>query len=124
MIDWLTHGSRTSTGRGILTDDASYSNKKGIVFNSFSSHEVKLAKIQDIVKEYNSTIQKGDLLFLRAGITHDWDNKMSFAEKTEYVTKAVPELVGVEPLLSLQVIVYRLRCGHHVIRMSCYIIIS
>lgn len=63
-------------------------------FNSFTLHEVKLAEIQEIVRECNITIQKGDLLFLRVGITCDWDMKMSVAEKTEYTTKPVPELAA------------------------------
>ncbi|KAA8649554.1 hypothetical protein EYZ11_006611 [Aspergillus tanneri] len=88
-------------GRGILIDYASYADKKGIKFNSFTPHEVKLSEIQDIIKECNITIQKGDLLFMRVGITRDWDTKMSISEKTDYANKPTPELAGVEPTVDM-----------------------
>ncbi|KAB8073489.1 hypothetical protein BDV29DRAFT_201797 [Aspergillus leporis] len=63
---------------GILIDYVSYADRKGINFDSFFPNEVTV-------------------LFRCIGITRDWDNRMTIAEKTDYATKPVPELAGVEP---------------------------
>jgi len=98
----LRKGSNQSIlGRGILIDYASYADKKGFKFNSFSAHEIKLSEISEIVRECKITIQKGDILFLRIGVTRDWDQSMTVAEKTEYATNAVPQLAGVEATVDM-----------------------
>lgn len=93
--------NRGIAGRGILIDYASYADRKGIHFDTFSAYEIKLSEIQEIVRECNITVQKGDILFMRVGITRAWDNTMTVAQKTDYATKPIPQLAGVEPTVDM-----------------------
>ncbi|CAI6338388.1 unnamed protein product [Periconia digitata] len=83
-------------GRGVLIDYASWAEKKGIKYSAFSSHEVKLRDIKEIAKECNITFQKGDILFVRIGLTSEWDTTMSEEQKIAFSSAAMPHQCGVE----------------------------
>lgn len=83
-------------GRGVLIDYATWAEKKGIMYSTFSTHQVRLADIVEIAKESNITFQKGDILFVRVGVTKEWDTAMTDAQKQAYSDNPSPEHAGVE----------------------------
>lgn len=83
-------------GRGVLIDYATWAEKKGIQYSTFSTHQVRLSDILEIAKENNITFQKGDILFVRVGVTKEWDTAMTDAQKQAYSNNAKPEHAGVE----------------------------
>jgi hypothetical protein len=85
-----------SSGRGVLIDYASYAAKRGITYTTFSTHQIRLTEILEIAKESNITFHRGDILFVRIGVTNEWDNIMTDAQKREYSQTRNPEHAGVE----------------------------
>jgi hypothetical protein len=79
-----------------LIDYATWAEKKGIEYSTFSTHQVRLSDILQIAKENNITFQKGDTLFVRVGVTKEWDTVMTDAQKKAYSDNASPEHAGVE----------------------------
>jgi kynurenine formamidase len=73
-----------------------WAEKKGIKYSTFSTHQVRLQDILEIAKENNITFQKGDILFVRIGVTKEWDTIMTDAEKRNYSDNPKPEHAGVE----------------------------
>jgi hypothetical protein len=80
----------------VLIDYLSWSEKKGIKYSTFSTHQVRLQDIIEIAKENNITFQKGDILFVRIGVTKEWDTIMTEVQKREYSDNPRPEHAGVE----------------------------
>ncbi|CEO58686.1 hypothetical protein PMG11_03393 [Penicillium brasilianum] len=83
-------------GRGVLIDYATWAENKGIKYSTFSTHQVRLQDILEIAKESNITFQKGDILFVRIGVTKEWDTIMTDAQKRDYSNNPRPEHAGVE----------------------------
>lgn len=83
-------------GRGVLIDYASWAEKKGIQYSTFSTHQIKLSDILEIAKECSITFQKGDILLVRIGVTKEWDTVMTDAQKQAYSDNSRPEHAGVE----------------------------
>ncbi|XHF99321.1 hypothetical protein AWENTII_002827 [Aspergillus wentii] len=84
------------TGRGVLIDYATWAEKKGITYTTFSTHQVRLTDILEIARECNITFQKGDILFVRVGVTKEWDTVMTDEQKRAYSDNPSPEHAGVE----------------------------
>jgi hypothetical protein len=82
-------------GRGVLIDYATWAEKRGINYTTFSTHQVSLRDILEIARECNITFQKGDILFVRIGATKEWD-AMTDAQKQQYSNSTNPEHAGVE----------------------------
>lgn len=85
-----------ASGRGVLIDYASYAEKNGIKYSTFSTHQIRLVDILNIAKECNITFQRGDILLVRIGVTKEWDNIMSNTQKQDYALSSNPEHAGVE----------------------------
>jgi hypothetical protein len=83
-------------GRGVLIDYASWADKKGIQYSTFSRHEITLSDIKEIAEESKITFQKGDVLFVRVGMTREWEGKMTAEQKAAYSASTSPEHAGVE----------------------------
>lgn len=83
-------------GRGVLIDYVTWTERQGIQYSTFSTHEIKLADIEAIATESNIVFEKGDVLFVRIGMTKEWDSKMTLQEKQNYATSSKPEHAGVE----------------------------
>jgi kynurenine formamidase len=79
-----------------LIDYATWAEKKGIKYTTFSTHQVRFADILEIAEENNITFKKGDILFVRVGVTKEWDTSMTDAEKQAYSDNPSPEHAGVE----------------------------
>ena len=93
MQHWAQAGI---AGRGVLIDYASYAEKKGIKYSTFERHEIKLSAILEIAKECNIEFQKGDVLFVRSGMTKEWDNEMSVSDKAAFAASPMLSHAGVE----------------------------
>ncbi|KAB8073264.1 hypothetical protein BDV29DRAFT_139250 [Aspergillus leporis] len=93
MQHWAREGI---AGRGVLIDYASWAEKKGIKYSTFSTHQVRMSDMLEIAKECNITFQKGDVLFVRVGVTKEWDTVMTDEQKKQYSDNPSPEHAGVE----------------------------
>jgi hypothetical protein len=93
MQHWAKEGI---AGRGVLIDYASWAEKQGIEYSTFSTHQVKLTDIQIIARECKIKFQTGDILFVRIGITKEWDTKMTLNDKKTYAANQNPQHAGVE----------------------------
>ncbi|RMJ28804.1 putative cyclase [Aspergillus sp. HF37] len=92
----LQHWAREGiAGRGVLIDYATWAEKRGINYTTFSTHQASLRDILEIAQECNITFQKGDILFVRIGATKEWDT-MTDAQKQKYSNNRNPEHAGVE----------------------------
>ena len=80
----------------MLIDYATWAAKKGIAYTTFSTHQVKLSDILEIARECNITFQKGDVLFVRVGVTREWETIMTDEQKRAYSGNKTPEHAGVE----------------------------
>lgn len=83
-------------GRGVLIDYVEWAGKQCMEYTTFSTHQIRLADIREIAQECNVTFQKGDILFVRIGVTKEWDTLMTPAQKQKYSNNAAPEHAGVE----------------------------
>ncbi|QQK41041.1 putative cyclase [Penicillium digitatum] len=61
----LQHWAREGiAGRGVLIDYATWAEKKGMEYTTFSTHQVRFADILENAEENNITFQRGDILFV------------------------------------------------------------
>ncbi|KAL2220348.1 hypothetical protein M432DRAFT_314157 [Thermoascus aurantiacus ATCC 26904] len=98
----LQHWAREGiAGRGVLIDYVAYAEKRGIKYSTFSTHQIRLSEILEIAKECNITFQKGDILFIRIGVTKEWDTVMTPAQKQAYADNPKPEHAGVEATIDV-----------------------
>ncbi|KAK2814039.1 hypothetical protein FQN50_000443 [Emmonsiellopsis sp. PD_5] len=89
-------GRSQRSRRGVLIDYAAYAAKRGIKYSTFSTHQIRLSEIQEIAKECNLTFKRGDILFVRIGVTNEWDNIMTDEQKRAYSLNPNPAHAGVE----------------------------
>lgn len=82
-------------GRGVLIDYLSWAEKKGISVNALEQHTVFLDDVLAIARECNISFQKGDIFFLRVGLTKTWE-KMNDDEKMTYSLQRTPKHAGIE----------------------------
>ncbi|KAF5627216.1 uncharacterized protein FTJAE_9301 [Fusarium tjaetaba] len=82
--------------RGVLIDYASWAEKKGITYSTFSLHTIKLSDIHQIAKECNITFQRGDILLVRIGVIKEWEHVMDVDAKKAYAASTSPQHAGVE----------------------------
>jgi kynurenine formamidase len=83
-------------GRGVLLDYVAYAEKHGIEYSAFSDHAVSLSVLLDVAREQNVTFRRGDILFVRIGVTKAWDTQMTPADKLSYAQSSKPQHAGVE----------------------------
>lgn len=55
-----------------------------------------MSDILEIARECNITFQKGDVLFIRVGVTKEWETVMTDEQKKAYSDNKAPEHAGVE----------------------------
>ncbi|KAJ4291603.1 hypothetical protein N0V90_009498 [Kalmusia sp. IMI 367209] len=93
----LQHWAREGiAGRGVLIDYASWAEKNGIKYSTFSQHRIKLHEIEQIVEESGLSFRSGDILFVRIGMTREWDITMTIEQKKKYAAQTRPMHAGVE----------------------------
>ncbi|KAJ4357624.1 uncharacterized protein N0V89_002200 [Didymosphaeria variabile] len=68
MQHWAREGI---AGRGVLIDYASWAEKKGLKYTTFSQHEIKLDDIKQIAQESEIMFQRRDILFIRISLTKE-----------------------------------------------------
>lgn len=86
---------RGIAGRGVLIDYLSWAEKKGIQVDALSQHVVTLDNVLQISKECNIEFQRGDIFFLRVGLTGQWDS-MPDDQRLAYSKQDVPKHAGLE----------------------------
>ncbi|GFF26776.1 hypothetical protein IFM58399_01515 [Aspergillus lentulus] len=82
-------------GRGVLIDYLSWAEKKGISVDALSQHVVSLDDVLTIARECKIEFKKGDIFFLRVGLTRTWD-AMDAQQKREYSQQSTPKHAGIE----------------------------
>lgn len=92
MGHWAKRGI---AGRGVLIDYLSWAEKKGIAVDGLSQHVASLDDVLAIAKECNIRFEKGDIFFLRIGLTRTWDS-MNEAQRQAYSEQRVPKHAGLE----------------------------
>ncbi|KAM0279743.1 hypothetical protein ACHAQH_004434 [Verticillium albo-atrum] len=93
----LQHWAREGMcGRGVLLDYVRYAERHSIKYGTFSDHAVPLHILQDCAREQGVTFHSGDMLFVRIGVTKEWDNEMSASDKLAYASSSNPQHAGVE----------------------------
>jgi hypothetical protein len=98
----IQHWARDGiTGRGVLIDYASWAERKGIEYSTFSQHQITLADMLEIARECDITFRKGDILFVRLGMTKEWEHGMDEAAKKAYAASTSPKHAGVEGTLDM-----------------------
>ena len=93
MQHWAKHGI---CGRGVLLDYARWADTHGIEYSTFSNHYVTLDTLKKIACEQGVVFQRGDVLFVRIGVTREWDGKMGAEDKLAYARCKEPQHAGVE----------------------------
>jgi hypothetical protein len=93
MQHWAREGI---CGRGVLLDYVAYAARRGIEYSTFSDHAISLSVLLEIASEQNVSFRRGDILFIRIGVTREWDEKMTFADKQAYARTETPQHAGVE----------------------------
>ncbi|OCT53939.1 hypothetical protein CLCR_10460 [Cladophialophora carrionii] len=83
-------------GRGVLLDYVAYAEKRGIKYSTFSDHSIPHSVLVEIAQEEGLTFRRGDILFVRVGVTKEWDTQMTTDEKAEYAMTKKPQHAGVE----------------------------
>ncbi|KAH8807132.1 hypothetical protein F5884DRAFT_788592 [Xylogone sp. PMI_703] len=92
MQHWAKEGI---AGRGVLIDYASWAEQNDIKYSTFSTHQITLENILAIAKQCNLVFETGDILFLRIGVTKEWET-MTDTRKNAYAKSSNPEHAGVE----------------------------
>lgn len=83
-------------GRGVLLDYVEYAARHGINYSTFSDHSISLETLKEIAKEQQTEFKFGDILFVRIGVTREWDTQMTWEEKKTYAETSTPQHAGVE----------------------------
>ncbi|KJR87257.1 uncharacterized protein SPSK_01746 [Sporothrix schenckii 1099-18] len=95
MQHWAQEGI---VGRGVLLDYAAYAatHLPGLQYKALSDHAIPLHVLQDVARAQHVTFARGDILFVRIGLTREWDTQMSPADKLAYAQSPHPQHAGVE----------------------------
>ncbi|KAK5048529.1 hypothetical protein LTR84_005619 [Exophiala bonariae] len=91
--EWAREGI---CGRGVLLDYVRYATKKNIQYSTFSDHSIPLAVLIEIAAEQKVKFRRGDILFVRIGVTREWDTIMTPEDKLAYALNKSPQHAGVE----------------------------
>lgn len=92
---WLV-ANAMCVGRGVLIDYASWAEKKGIEYTTFSLHTITLSDIKQIAAECDITFKKGDILLVRIGVIKEWEQVMDVEAKKAYAASTKVMHAGVE----------------------------
>jgi len=92
MGHWAKQGI---AGRGVLIDYLSFAERHGRKVDALSQHVVSLDDVLAIAKECNITFRKGDIFFLRVGLTKTWDS-LGPEQKQAYSQQQAPKHAGLE----------------------------
>ncbi|GAD92015.1 succinate semialdehyde dehydrogenase, putative [Paecilomyces variotii No. 5] len=83
-------------GRGVLLDYVEYAARHGIKYSTFSDHSIPLEVLKDIAREQQMEFRFGDILFIRIGVTREWDTQMTLEDKAAYGRTNEPQHAGVQ----------------------------
>ncbi|KAM4064946.1 putative cyclase domain-containing protein [Hirsutella rhossiliensis] len=90
---WATEGI---CGRGVLLDYVAYAEKHSITYSPLSQHGIPLRVLKQMACDQGIEFRRGDILFIRTGLTKLWDTQMTPADKVAYSHDPIPRHAGVE----------------------------
>lgn len=93
MQHWAREGI---CGRGVLLDYVAYARRENIAYRALSDHAVPLRVLQEIAERQGVQFRRGDILFVRIGLTKEWDDDMTPADRLAYAQSSNPQHAGVE----------------------------
>lgn len=93
MHHWAREGI---VGRGVLLDYVAYAARHNIQYSTFSDHSISLSTLLEIANDQKVVFQRGDILFVRIGVTKEWDTIMTTEDKQAYADSSSPQHAGVE----------------------------
>jgi hypothetical protein len=67
----LNHWHRRGgiVGRGVLIDYKTWADQKGIRYDPFSDHRIKISELEEVAKAEGVTFKQGDIIIVRSGFT-------------------------------------------------------
>ena len=65
------HARGGLVGRGVLLDYREYAQQKGIKYDCFDAHRIKISELEEIAKLQKVEFKHGDILIVRSGFTED-----------------------------------------------------
>lgn len=77
--------ARGIAGRGVLIDYHGWAQKKGIAYDPLSGHGISVDEVDQITKEYEIELRKGDIFMLRTGFVEAY-SALSKDEREKYST--------------------------------------
>ncbi|KAF3006875.1 hypothetical protein E8E13_010929 [Curvularia kusanoi] len=83
-------------GRGVLLDYLEYARRHNIEYRAFSDHAIPLSVLLKVAQEQCVSFRRGDILFVRIGLTREWDREMSAEAKLAYAQSSAPQHAGLE----------------------------
>ncbi|CAG7561063.1 unnamed protein product [Fusarium equiseti] len=95
LIDsaWVERGG--IVGRGVLLDYASWADSNNITLTPFETKSITVTTLKKVAESQGTTIQQGDILFIRTGWVRAYD-KLSDEECKTLADHKVPPAHGVE----------------------------
>ncbi|KIW45302.1 uncharacterized protein PV06_03700 [Exophiala oligosperma] len=91
--EWAKQGI---CGRGVLLDFVRYADRKGLEYSTFGDFAISLSVLLEIATEQRVEFKRGDILFVRIGVTREWDTRMTATQKQEYAESQNPRHSGVQ----------------------------
>ena len=85
-------------GRGVLLDYVEYAriHRPVLQYKALSDHAIPLSVLKEVARVQGVEFQRGDILFVRIGLTKEWDTQMGPADKLAYALSKTPQHAGVE----------------------------
>ncbi|KAF4504222.1 hypothetical protein G6O67_008398 [Ophiocordyceps sinensis] len=83
-------------GRGVLLDYVAYAEELSISYSPLSRHGIPLRVLKQMALKQGVEFRRGDILFIRTGMTKLWDSQMTLADKVAYSRDPDPRHAGLE----------------------------
>ncbi|PHH89204.1 hypothetical protein CDD83_6508 [Cordyceps sp. RAO-2017] len=91
---WARHGI---CGRGVLLDYVAYARRHGISYSPLARHAIPLPALRQMALEQGGLdFRRGDILFVRTGMTLEWETRLGWADKLAYSRDPDPRHAGLE----------------------------
>ena len=93
LLAWAEKGG--IIGRGVLLDYASWADANNIPIDHFTPTTITVSTLQEIAKFQGTTLQEGDILFIRSGWTRAY-TQLSDSQAQALADIPVPPAIGLE----------------------------
>ncbi|KAG9250977.1 uncharacterized protein F5Z01DRAFT_693296 [Emericellopsis atlantica] len=93
MQSWVDKGG--IVGRGVLIDYAAWADHKGIEIKALDTTSIKVSTIKEVLAYQNTTLQPGDIVFVRSGYVRAY-NAATSEKRQALADITVPPAIGLE----------------------------